>query len=159
MILFSLLLGTPIAGSILCALFHKRRVLEIITVTSSGLTFLSAFWLVAKVMQETTLHSPQGWWYADGLSAYIIIIVSGSAFVVALYSIGYLRRQIYKRKVDAPKLWLYYLLLNIFLFTMMLVLLSNNLGFLWIGSEATTLATAFLGAFYERESSIEAAWK
>ncbi|MBI3112471.1 MAG: hydrogenase 4 subunit F [Ignavibacteriales bacterium] len=159
MILFSLLLGTPIAGSILCALFHKRRVLEIITVTSSGLTFLSAFWLAAKVMQETTLHSPQGWWYADGLSAYIIIIVSGSAFVVALYSIGYLRRQIYKRKVDAPKLWLYYLLLNIFLFTMMLVLLSNNLGFLWIGSEATTLATAFLVAFYERESSIEAAWK
>ncbi len=42
---------------------------------------------------------------------------------------------------------------------MMLVLLSNNLGFLWIGTEATTLATAFLVAFYERESSIEAAWK
>jgi hydrogenase-4 component F len=41
---------------------------------------------------------------------------------------------------------------------MMLVLL-NNLGFLWIGSEATTLATAFLVAFYERERSIEAAWK
>jgi hydrogenase-4 component F len=41
----------------------------------------------------------------------------------------------------------------------MLVLFSNNLGFLWIGSEATTLATALLVAFYERESSIEAAWK
>jgi len=158
-VLFSLLLGSPFAGSLLCALFHKRRALEIITAASSGLTFLSAFWLVSVVMAASPLITPNGWWYADGLSAYIIIIVSGSAFVVALYSIGYLRRQIGSGKVDDRHLWLYYLLLNIFIFTMMLVLLSNNLGFLWIGSEASTLATAFLVAFYERESSIEAAWK
>ncbi len=110
-------------------------------------------------MQDGALSSPHGWWYADGLSAYIIVIVSGSALVVALYSIGYLRRQIRDNNVNGRQLWLYYLLLNVFLFTMMLVLLSNNLGILWIGSEGTTLATAFLVAFYERESSIEAAWK
>ena len=125
----------------------------------AGLTFLSALWLVSEVMRGTTISSPEGWLYADGLSAYIIIIVSGSALVVALYSTGYLRRQIRDGKVSDRQLWLYYLLLNVFLFTMMVVLLSNNLGFLWIGSEATTLATAFLVAFYERERSIEAAWK
>ncbi len=42
---------------------------------------------------------------------------------------------------------------------MMFVLLANNLGFLWIGTEATTLATAFLVALYDRERSLEAAWK
>jgi hydrogenase-4 component F len=158
-ILFALLLGLPVAGTFLCALFRRRRVLETVTLVSSGLTFLSALWLVSTVMTGVTLSSPQGWWYADGLSAYIVVIVSGSALVVALYSTGYLRRQIRNSKVDDRQLWLYYLLLNVFLFTMMFVLLSNNLGFLWIGSEATTLATAFLVAFYERESSIEAAWK
>ncbi len=157
--LFALLLGLPVTGSILCAMFRSRRVLETVTVTSAGLTFLSAIWLISAVMQMTTISSPRGWWYADGLSAYIVVIVSGSAFVVALYSIGYLRRQIRDGKVDGRQLWLYYLLLNVFVSTMMLVLLSNNLGILWIGSEATTLATAFLVAFYERESSIEAAWK
>jgi hydrogenase-4 component F len=158
-LLFSFLLGLPIAATIACTLFHGRRVLETVTVISSGLTFLSGLWLISSVAGGTALSSPKGWWYADGLSAYIVVIVSGSAFVVALYSIGYLRRQIRSNRVDGHQLWLYYLLLNMFLFTMMFVLLSNNLGFLWIGSEATTLATAFLVAFYERESSIEAAWK
>ncbi len=158
-IILGLLLGLPVAGTLLCAVLHQRRILETVTVSVGGLTFLSALWLVAEVMQGTTISSSEGWLYADGLSAYIIIIISGSALVVALYSTGYLRRQIRDGKVSDRQLWLYYLLLNAFLFTMMVVLLSNNLGFLWIGSEATTLATAFLVAFYERERSIEAAWK
>jgi hydrogenase-4 component F len=157
--LFALLLGLPLTGTLLCAFFRTRRILETLTVLCAGLTFLSALWLISTVMQQTALTPPQGWWYADGLSAYVVTIVSGSALVVALYSTGYLRRQVRARNVDGRQLWLYYLLLNAFLFTMMLVLLSNNLGVLWIGSEATTLATAFLVAFYERESSIEAAWK
>jgi len=158
-ILFSLLIGTPITASVLCAVFHRRRILEVISVTSAGVTFLWATWLMSVVIEHKTISSPEGWWYADGLSAYIAVIVCGSALVVALYSVGYLRRQVRSRNVDGRQLWLYYLLLNVFLFTMMLVLISNNLGFLWIGTEATTLATALLVAFYERESSIEAAWK
>lgn len=157
--LFSLLLGLPAAGTLLCALLHRRSVLETVTAISSGLTFIASLVLMATVMKVKSISSPQGWWYADALSAYVMVIVSGSAFVVALYSAGYLRRQIALGKVDNRHLWLYYLLLNAFLFTMILVLLSNNLGFLWIGIEASTLATAFLVAFYERESSIEAAWK
>ncbi len=157
--IFPFVLGLPVAGTILCAIFRRRRILELATVATSGLTFLAALLVIAMVLDGKTLTSDQGWWFADGLSAYVAVIVSGSAFVVALYSTGYLRRQIILGKVDNRHLWLYYLLLNAFLFTMMLVLFSNNLGILWIGTEATTLATAFLVAFYERESSIEAAWK
>jgi hydrogenase-4 component F len=158
-IIFTLLLGLPLAGTILCGLLHARKALETITVAGAAFTFLSALWLASTVVQGSPLVPPQDWLYADGLSAYIAVIVSGSACAVALYSTGYLRRQVRRSHVDGRQLWLYYLLLNAFLFTMMLVLLSNNLGILWIGSEATTLATAFLVAFYERESSIEAAWK
>jgi hydrogenase-4 component F len=158
-LLFSLLIGTPGVASVLCGLLHKRWQLETITLASVSVTLLSAFWLMTAVMHYGTLSTPQAWWYADGLSAYMVLVVSGSAFVVTVFSVGYLRRQIASRNVDNRQLWLYYLLLNVFVATMMLVLLSNNLGFLWIGSEATTLATALLVAFYERESSIEAAWK
>ena len=158
-ILFLLLIGLPIAGSILCALLRRRRMLEVVTLMSCGMTFLSGLWLAVLVSRKAALGPSTGLFFADALSAYIIVIVSGSALVVALYSLSYLHRQIRSRKVDGRQLWLYYLLLNVFLFTMMIVLLSNNLGFLWIGTEATTLATAFLVGFYERESSIEAAWK
>ncbi len=157
--LFALLLGLPVLGTMFCGVFRARRVLEVTSVTSTGLVFLSGLWLIATVMQQTAISSPGGWLYADALSAYVVVIVSGSAWIVALYSTGYLRRLVRNGKVDDRQLWLYYMLLNVFVFTMMLVLLSNNLGFLWIGSEATTLATAFLVGFYERERSIEAAWK
>jgi hydrogenase-4 component F len=115
--------------------------------------------MTSIVMQVAVVSTPMGWFSLDALSVYVMLIVTGSSFVVALYSIGYFRCLVRKGSVDNKKLRTYYTLLNIFLFTMMLVLVSNNLGFLWIGTEATTLATAFLVAFYERESSIEAAWK
>jgi hydrogenase-4 component F len=156
---FSFLLGLPLLSGVLCAFLKRRTLLEAITLVSTGLTFVGAMLLSALVLRGTTLITPKGWFFLDALSAYIMVIVTGSAFVVALYSIGYLRRQVRNRHVDAKMLRLYYMLVNIFLFTMVLVLISNNLGFLWIGAESTTLATAFLVAYYERESSIEAAWK
>ena len=42
---------------------------------------------------------------------------------------------------------------------MLLVAVSNNLGVLWIAVEATTLASVFLVAFQNRDTSLEAAWK
>ncbi len=42
---------------------------------------------------------------------------------------------------------------------MLLVAVSNNLGVLWIAVEATTIASVFLVAFHNRDTSLEAAWK
>lgn len=156
---FAILLSIPIIGAGVCGFTRKRRTLEITTLLSTGLTFAATIWIAYLILQRVSMATVHGWFFIDSLSAYMMTIVSGSAFVAALYSTGYLHRQIRKRNVNAKMLQVYYGLLNVFLFTMMLVLVSNNLGMLWIGAEATTLATAFLVSFYERESSIEAAWK
>jgi hydrogenase-4 component F len=42
---------------------------------------------------------------------------------------------------------------------MLVVAVANNLGVLWIAVEATTLASVFLVAFHNRDTSLEAAWK
>ena len=42
---------------------------------------------------------------------------------------------------------------------MLLVSVSNNLGILWIAVELTTLASVFLVAYHNRDTSLEAAWK
>jgi hydrogenase-4 component F len=42
---------------------------------------------------------------------------------------------------------------------MTLVLLSNNLGIMWVGIEATTLLTAFLICLHRSRESLEATWK
>ena len=46
-----------------------------------------------------------------------------------------------------------------YVFAMLLVSVSNNLGILWIAVELTTLASVFLVAFHNRDTSLEAAWK
>src|SRR5260370_267143 len=53
----------------------------------------------------------------------------------------------------------YYALTPLFVFSMILVALANNLGILWVAIEGTTLASVFLVMFYGRETSLEAAWK
>jgi hydrogenase-4 component F len=73
--------------------------------------------------------------------------------------VGYFRRLAREERVSSRETRLFYALFNVFVFTMMFVLLANNLGFLWIGTEATTLGTTFLVALYDRERSLEAAWK
>jgi hydrogenase-4 component F len=47
----------------------------------------------------------------------------------------------------------------LFLFTMVAVYLSANLGLMWIFVEATTLASALLVGFYNTEGAVEAGWK
>ena len=42
---------------------------------------------------------------------------------------------------------------------MTLLLVSNNLGMMWVGMEATTLLTAFLISLHVSRESLEAMWK
>ncbi len=42
---------------------------------------------------------------------------------------------------------------------MTLLLVSNNVGLMWVGMEATTLLTAFLISLHVSRESLEAMWK
>ena len=57
------------------------------------------------------------------------------------------------------RLSFYYGLFSLFLFTMLLVVTSNNIIMMWVAVEATTLGSAFLVGIYGQRSSLEAAWK
>jgi hydrogenase-4 component F len=142
-----------------CSLVRKQQAQEAVTVAISGIAFAAAIVLAFLILDKPVLKSGNGLLYADALSSLVILVVTGSAFATSVYSVSYLRVQMSLGAIEKKHVRLYYSLFNVFLFTMMTVLLSNNLGFLWIGSEASTLSTAFLVAFYEKEHSLEAAWK
>ncbi len=48
---------------------------------------------------------------------------------------------------------------QLFMFTMLLALLTNNMGILWVAMEAATLSTVLLVSLYRTSASLEAAWK
>jgi hydrogenase-4 component F len=55
--------------------------------------------------------------------------------------------------------WVYSTLVTLFLGSMSLAVLADNLGVLWVAVEATTIATAFLVGHHRTRRSLEAAWK
>jgi hydrogenase-4 component F len=95
----------------------------------------------------------------DGLSALVLVLSAFVGLLSGAYSVGYLRRNEdrglvspwRRRELDA--------LVPLYVFALLLVAVSNNLGILWIAVELTTLVSVFLVAFHNRDTSLEAAWK
>jgi hydrogenase-4 component F len=54
---------------------------------------------------------------------------------------------------------LYHSMYQLFSFTMLLALTTNNMGILWVAMEAATLTTVLLVSVYRTAASLEAAWK
>ncbi len=107
-----------------------------------------------------------GWLGLDDVSIVVLSVTSGLFVAAAVYATGYLRRETPRKTdfqegglfTDAPEAWFIACLL-LFLATMTLVTLARHLGLLWVGVEATTLASAPLIYFHRQHRSLEATWK
>ena len=63
-------------------------------------------------------------------------------------------------KPPAPRrIRFYHAMFQLFIFAMLLCLLTNNVGVLWIAMELATLSTVLLVSLYRTPAAIEAAWK
>ncbi|MBU3966820.1 MAG: hydrogenase 4 subunit F [Euryarchaeota archaeon] len=152
------LLLAPVLISILCFFTKTRKQVESVSLAGSVVTLLLGLLLVVEVYKYEIIVTWQNALFADSFSAFIVLIVSIVGFVASLYSIGYMGHEYDHGVIEVKKLRLYYSLFHIFMFTMLLVGVTNNLG-LWIAIEMTTLVSALLMILYSRKSSVEAAWK
>jgi hydrogenase-4 component F len=92
----------------------------------------------------------------DALSAYHLVLLHVVFLLSSIYACSYFRHEVDFRTPQARRfgaLWMGALA------AMALVLVSNNLGIVWVGVEATTLLTAFLICTRVSPSSLEATWK
>ncbi|MCX7046063.1 MAG: proton-conducting transporter membrane subunit [Candidatus Sumerlaeota bacterium] len=114
------------------------------------------------------LASPDvGWLGLDAPGLLFLSIASALFLAAAIYAVGYLRAERKEPHKDpeegewfnnAPETVFTGCLL-LFLSTMTLVTLSRHFGLLWVGIEATTLASAPLIYFHRHHRSLEATWK
>ena len=91
----------------------------------------------------------------DSLSEVFLVMVTSIYATSTWYSEGYLRA------VHRPFLTsqVYYALLSAFAFSMVATLVVTDLGLMWIGIEATTVASALLVVLERKPTSVEAAWR
>jgi len=158
-VLMLTVLLTPAVAAVLVTLTHRKRQAEAITLASAFLVALQAAGLVAGVIAETRISAFGDLFSLDALGALVMIPIAGVGFVAALYSVNYMGRQYERGLVDDRHIVRYYQGFNIFMLTMLLVPLANNMGVMWVAIEATTLVSVLLIMLYTTEGSIEAAWK
>ncbi len=145
--------------SLLSILIKKRTFVEIISLSGSLIVLYLSFLIALKVSNTGSDYVLFNFFSINSLSAIIIMIVSLICFGVNIYSIPYFRKETDKNIIGFSRVRQYYIFLNLFLASMFLAVSASNPIVSWIFIEATTLSTAFLISFYNKSSSIEAAWK
>ena len=100
-----------------------------------------------------------GFFRADALSAWMVLLISVVSLGSSLYAGGYFRRDLAAGAVTPGRVKEFFVLTPLFTTGMFLVVLANNLGVMWFALEATALSSVLLVALYNRSTSLEAAWK
>ena len=166
MLLIALLL-VPLATAAASFFVRRRAAMEALNLAGFAAVFAVAVALAAQVLANGTVSLCNGFFYADALSALVILLTASVALVCSAYSIGYLRDdqqsgalgEDASGKEQIAQLRMYYTLTPLFVFSMLFMAVANNLGVMWAAMEATTLASIFLVTFYGKITSLEAAWK
>jgi hydrogenase-4 component F len=155
----TLLLGTPLFGGVVLALFGGRRPAALLNVLFSLVAFLASVLLAARVVAEGPITAYSENFFVDPFNVFLVALTAFVAFTTAIFSRPYMLNEQQHGKLTAGMLRLYHSMYQLFVFTMLLALLTNNMGVLWVAMEAATLTTVLLVSLYRTPASIEAAWK
>jgi NADH-quinone oxidoreductase subunit L len=162
-----LVLLAPLLGFLANAVFGRllpRRLVGWIGAGSIGLAFVFAVLILIQVIQGHKLDQTYfTWWrsgdfdvpfnlYVDALSTLMILVITGVGFLIHVYSIGYM--------AEDPGYSRFFAYMNLFVLSMLLLVLSGNLVWLIIGWAGVGLSSYLLiGFWYERASAVLAARK
>ena len=153
MLLLPLLI--PIVGAAVLLGFGTNGRARLLALVVGGVEIVAVLRVVLAVYSSGPVQFGR-YLRADALSAFFLLNVVLISGLVLVYSLDYLRNVEGERFSSAR--W-FHAFLFFFVFTMVGVCLSSNLGLLWIMMEATTLASALLVGFYNTRGSVEAGWK
>jgi len=152
-------LGFPLAGAALLAIVGERRIAPRVNVGVSLFTFLAATALTVRVIRDGPLLVLDRQFFVDPFNVFLVALTAFVGFTTSIFSQPYMRIEEEHGRLSAARLRLYHSMYQLFNFTMLLALLTNNMGILWVAMEAATLTTVLLVSLYRTPASLEAAWK
>jgi len=154
---FVLLLGPPLVAATLAAVVRPYRRFvgwagALLSLMSLGAAL--ALWghLLAGRVQTS---GPGEFLRADALSTLLALCVSVVGALAAWLGPGMGRDDGY----DGAQARRFRIFGSLFTFTMLFAVTSNNVGFMWIAIEATTITSALLIPLHVTKASVEASWK
>ena len=159
MIEILLVLGAPLLGCFVLGALGANRHAAAINVGFSLAGFVAAALLTYRVIAEGSILAFDENFFVDSFNVFLVALTAFVAFTTALFSRPYMLNEMTHGRLTRGMMRLYHAMYQLFIFTMLLALLSNNMGVLWVAMEAATLSTVLLVSLYRTPASIEAAWK
>ena len=161
----------PIIGTVINGLLGKKlgdRVVGFVGCTVVGISFLISASLFAQLLSlpsESRFFSKVIYtWIGSGdfkadigfqldpLSSLMILVVTGVGFLIHVYSVGYMHKD--------PGYYRYFAYLNLFTFSMLILVLANNFLLMFVGWEGVGLCSYLLiGYWFEKKSAADAGKK
>jgi hydrogenase-4 component F len=152
---FGFLLGPPLLAALLALVtVPYRRAVGWANAALSLVSFGAAVALGSRVVADKVVVA--GWQdilRADALSALLAACVS-LVTVLAVWLGPGLGRGDEPRRARRFQIFV-----NLFAFTMLCAVTTNNVGLMWVAIEATTITSAMLIALDVTKASVEASWK
>jgi len=159
--LLAVVVAAPLAGALLNGLLPRllsRRASAVVGVGASAVSFAAALWAlllwypVRETLPGQAFSAPYFSWisagslsvdfalWLDPLSALMLMIVTGIGSLIHLYSVGYMH--------DDASFARFFSHLNLFLFSMLLLVLGQSLLILFVGWEGVGLCSYLLIGFW-----------
>ncbi|MBV6342405.1 hydrogenase 4 subunit F [Candidatus Magnetobacterium casense] len=153
------LLCLPLFAAGVLAVVRERRLAAEINVAASVVTFLAGMWLAWDVHVKGPVLVADELLFADAFSVYLELITTFVGMTTSVFSRRYMTVEQQHGALGPQRMRYYHTLFQLFIATMLVALLTNSVGILWIAMEMATLSTVLLVSLYRTPSSIEAAWK
>ena len=147
----------PLCGALVLVWIRQMQWAGWLNVIISAITLLAALRLAYVVAQQGVVAGYS--FRIDDFNVYLIALTAFVGLTTAIFSRPYMQYVCTTGKINERGMRLYHVMFQIFMFTMLLALSTDNLGVLWVAVEGATLATVLLVSLYRTPEAIEAAWK
>jgi len=150
-----LLAALPLAAALWAAVPGSERTAAKATGAAALVAFVSAVLIVTHVQTNGTLVVVPHFIEIDALSGLFLVLIALVSATAAIFSWGYIANE----QTTPRRLRLYYVNFNLFVFSMLTIPLTVELGLVWMFVELTTLLSVLLVSFGNTHQALEAAWK
>lgn len=166
--LLTAIIAFPLAGTLLLSFGYRmpERLATCIGVGSIGLAALAAMWVAINFLAAGSMPIHQHLWtwisvgdfnptialYLDGLSLTMAAMVTGVSLLIHWFSVWYMHADL-----DGKRGYVrFFAYMNLFVFSMLVLVLADNLLLLYLGWEGVGLCSYLLIGYYYHDT--EYAW-
>lgn len=153
-----LLVATPIVVGVGSLLSRHRRAVESLQCVQAGVLPTVAALILEQVLAGRQV-GVAGLLYADGLSAWLDLILGLVGATGTLYAVGYQGEELDRGHLSFRRFRQFFCLFDLYLAAMLTAVNVENVAIMWIAIEGSTLSAALLIGFERSKAALEAGWK